>query len=215
MSIRIVLVDDHKMFRETLRIPLELEKDMQVVAEAGTGAELLDKLPTVDADILILDVGLPDMNGIAVARQVSERQPGIKIIALSGFTDRIFVEEMMKAGARAFVAKSAGADELVFAVRAVAAGRIFLSPEVAMSAVRHMTSPIQGDPPPLSILGNKEREVLRLVAGGKSSPEIGAILGISPATVNVHRRNIRQKLNLHSVAELTRYAIREGLIAVE
>lgn len=215
MTVRVILVDDHKMFRQTLRIPLELESDIKVVAEAASGQEILSLLPTIEAEILVLDIGLPDMNGIAVARLVSEQRPDINVVALSGYTDRIFLDEMMRAGARAFVAKSAGADELIFAIRAVSAGKTFLSPEVTPAVARQMASPAGKNAPPISVLSKKEQEVLRLLANGKSSPEIASALEISPGTVNVHRRNIKQKLKLNSTAELTRYAIREGLIAVE
>lgn len=213
MTIRVVLADDHKMFRETLKIPLELEHDIQVVAEAGTGTDVLSQLEKVDADVLVLDIGLPDMNGIAVASLVAAQRPDIKVVALSGYTDRIFLDEMMKAGARGFVAKSAGADELILAIRAAIAGKIFMSPEITAAMFQHMTTS-EGVSPPISVLGRKEQEVLRLLAGGQSSPEIAAVLGISPGTVNVHRRNIKQKLKLNSIAELTRYAVREGLIAI-
>lgn len=214
MAIRIALADDHKMFREALRIPLELEADFEVVAEAGSGGELLARLPSLAPDVLVLDIGLPDMNGIEVAQQVCERHPDVRVVVLSGYTDKVFVDEMLKAGARAFVAKSAGADELAMAIRAVHSGKIFLSPEVAGGVVQHIPTANRSSAPPISILGKREREVLRQLADGKSAPETALILGISPATVDAHRRNIKQKLGLNSIAELTRYAIREGLVSV-
>lgn len=215
MSIRIILADDHRMFREALRIPLEYEPDLQIVGEAGCGAELLALLEVTAPDILILDIGLPDMNGVEVARIVAEKHPGIRIIALTGYTDAIFLDEMIKAGARGFVVKSAGSEELIFAIRAASAGKIFLSPEMTPGMVRHVPPRDPGAAPPLSVLGKREREVLRLLAEGLSSPEIARTLGISPATADVHRRNIKQKLRLGSIAEMTRYAIREGLISVK
>ncbi|HZX31389.1 MAG TPA: response regulator transcription factor [Rhodocyclaceae bacterium] len=218
MTIRIALVDDHKMFRETLRIPLELEDDLGVVAEAGSGAELLAQLERITPDIVVLDIGLPDMSGIEVAQQMAKRYPEIRVVVLSGYTDKLFVEEMMKAGARGFVAKSAGAEELIFAIRATHAGKVFLSPEVTAQVVRQAAPRAdapRADAPPLSILGKREQEVLRLLADGKSSPETATALGISPATADAHRRNIKQKLGLNTIAELTRYAIREGLVSVK
>lgn len=215
MTIRIILADDHRMFREALRIPLEYEPDMQVMGEAGSGAELLDLLRERTPDVLILDIGLPDMNGIEIAQRVGKQYPDIRVLALTGYTDTIFLEEMMKAGARGFVVKSAGSDELVFAIRAVSAGKIFLSPEITAGMVRHVPPRDPRDAPPLSVLGKREQEVLRLLAEGRTSPEIARSLGISPATADVHRRNIKQKLRLNSIAEMTRYAIREGLIPVK
>ncbi|MGE5489974.1 MAG: response regulator [Actinomycetota bacterium] len=219
MTTRIALVDDHRMFRETLRIPLELEEDMEVVAEAGSGAELLLQLEKTTPDIIVLDIGLPDMSGVEVARQVAKRYPGIKVVVLSGYTDKLFVDEVMRAGARAFVAKSAGAEELIFAIRATKAGKIFLSPEITARVMGQIAPSAAGsagnDAPPISILGKREQEVLRLLAEGKSSPETATALGISPATADAHRRNIKQKLGLGTIAELTRYAIREGLVSVK
>lgn len=195
-------------------MPLELESDLRVVAEAASGAELRSLLQTARPDVLVLDIALPDMSGIELARQVAKECPGLAIVMLSGYTDRLFVEEAMKSGALAFVAKSAGADELVFAIRCASAGKVFISPEVAGEVIRQVVAPETREAPPMSVLGRREQEVLRLLAEGRSSPEIAAEMGISPSTVDVHRRNIKQKLNLRSIADLTRYAIREGLGSV-
>ena len=209
MKIRLMLADDHRMFREALRGSLTAETDMAIVAEASTGHEVLDNIDRAKPDVLILDIGLPDMNGVQVARRVLESHTAIRIVALSGYADRLFVNEMMKAGARAYVVKSAGTDDLIRAIRSVISGDIFLSPEITAGFVR-LTN-FSGDKPPLSVLGAREQEVLALLACGMQSTEIAAKLGISTATVKSHRRNIKQKLNIASTAELTRYAIREGL----
>lgn len=209
MNIRLFLADDHRMFRETLRIPLEAQPDLQVVGESGNGREALEKLASVQPDILILDINLPDMSGIEVTTEVSRTFPGIRIVALSGYTERIFVDEMLKAGAQAYVVKSAGSEELIFALRAVSKGHRFLSPEITQC----MLEPGSDELPSPALLGKREQEVLCLLASGRRSQEIALQLGISPATVDVHRRNIKQKLGLGSVAELTRYAIRKGLLS--
>lgn len=209
MKIRLMLADDHRMFREALRIPLAAEPDMEIVAEAGTSAETLRLLDDIAVDVLILDIALPDSTGIDTARQALARHPRLGIVALSGYADRLFVTEMLKAGARAYVVKSAGADELVRAVRAVVAGHAFLSPEVTTLAVPLASAQAT---PPLSVLGAREQQVLRLLASGQRSADIAASLGISPATVDVHRRNIKHKLGISTTAELTRYAVREGLL---
>lgn len=211
MTIRLMLADDHRMFREALRGPLAAEPDLDIVAEASTGAEVLEALTREVPDILILDIALADANGIEIARRLTRLHPQLRILALSGHADRIYVEEMLKAGARGYVVKSAGTDELIAAIRAVAAGHIFLSPEVTHLMVPRGITDIRPSVPPPSILGRREREVLRLLAEGKRSAEIAACLGISNATAEVHRRNIKRKLGLHTTAELTRYAIRQGI----
>lgn len=211
MTIRVLLADDHRMFRETLGLLLGMEADIQITGEAGTGTEFLELLRTAPPDVAVLDINLPDMSGIELAQYVSSNHPRVGIVALSGYSDRMFVEEMLKAGARAYVLKAAGGDDLVRAIRAVHEGQAFLSPEIAGALLpRSPTAQAEG-PPPLSVLSKREQEVLALVAVGHSSEEIAQALGITAATANVHRRNLKAKLGLRSVAELTRYAIREGL----
>ena len=209
MKIRIMLADDHRMFREALRTPLAAELDFEIVAESGSGLETIDVVMKVSPDVLILDIGLPDMNGVEVAKRVLASQSKIRIVVLSGYADRMFVNEMLAAGARAYVVKSAGTDELVRAIRAVMDSQIFLSPEVPAGVINNAS--IVEDKPPLSVLGLREQEVLRLLAKGMQSTEIAQSLGISTATVKSHRRNIKQKLSISSTAELTRYSIRAGL----
>lgn len=212
MKIRLMLADDHRMFREALRTPLSAETDFEIVAESGSGEETLKNVEAVIPDVLVLDIALPDISGVEVARRVLASHPEMHIVVLSGYADRMFVNEMLKAGARAYVVKSAGTDELIAAIRAVMAGHVFLSPEVtAVALERNKTS---GNYPPVTVLGARERDVLRLLANGMQSAEIAEKLGISTATVKSHRRNIKQKLNVSSTAELTRYAIREGLQSV-
>jgi len=208
MAISVMLADDHRMFREALRTPLAAEPDIEIIGEATTGAETLAVLGRLRPDILVLDIALPDINGIEVAHQVARLYPAVRVLALSGYADRPYIEGMLKAGAQGYVVKSAGANELI----AVAAGRSFLSTEAAQIMVRHIhDAGGQGTPPP-STLGRREQEVLRLLAGGKRSAEIAFSLGIAVSTTEAHRRNIKRKLGLHTTADLTRYAIREGLI---
>lgn len=213
MKTRLMLVDDHRMFREALRLPLAAEADMEIVAEAGSGAEALAVAAACRPDVVVLDVALPDMSGIEVAGRLLAAEPRLRLVALSGYADRLFVAEMLKAGVRAYVVKSAGADELVRAIRAAVEGHVFLSPEVTGVALGQGNRSSEDVAPPVSVLGPREREVLRLLAGGMRSVAIADALGISPATVDVHRRNIKRKLGLDTVAALTRYAIREGLVS--
>lgn len=215
MNIKVALVDDHRMFREVLRLALTAGSGIEVVAEAGSGQEALAMLGKSAFDVLVLDIALPDMSGIEVAKQACRTRPGLPVVALSGYADRLFIDEMLKAGARGYVLKSSGAEELLAAIREVAAGRVFLSPAVADCVLRgHLAPPENGAAPPVTILGKREQEVLRLIAAGRRSAEIAAELGISTGTVGVHRNNLKKKLGLASTAALTRYAIREGLYAV-
>lgn len=213
MSIRVLLADDHRMFREALRLPLQAAAGIEVVGEASDGAAALAAVAALRPDVLVLDIALPDINGIEIARSVSRDHPATRVVALSGYSDRLFVDEMLRAGARGYVLKSSGADELIDAIRAAVAGHAFLSPELTGRLVRQSPATAADGPPPSSVLGRREREVLRLLAGGKRSTEIAAELDIAAATVEVHRRNIRRKLGLNTTAELTRYAVREGLCA--
>ena len=204
-----MLVEDHRMFREALRVPLNAEHDFEILAEAGTGAEALAALEHTDVDVMVLDIALPGANGIEVAAQVRLLHPTVKTVVLSGYADRMYVDEMLKVGALGYVLKSSGADELISAIRQVSSGKIFLSAELLHLMLRKTADASQA--PPITILGRRERDVLRLLAKGMSSQDIATELGITLATVKVHRRNIKGKLGIRSTAELTRYAIREGM----
>jgi len=210
MSTRIMMVDDHRILREALRGPLAAEPDWLVVAEVGSGQEALDRLETDRPDLLLLDIALPDMTGIDVARQALARFPELRIVALSGYADKTFVDEMLKAGARAYVVKSAGTHELIMAIRAVLAGHVFLSPEITAAMIGQPVEVHASAEPSLSVLGQREQEVLALVVRGLRSADIAHTLGIQPGTVDVHRANIKKKLGLTSIADLIRYAIRHG-----
>lgn len=213
MKTRLMMVDDHRMLREALRKSLDAEPDLEVVAEAGSGGEALELLARDCPDVLLLDIALPDMTGIDVAAQAMARHPGLRIVVLSGYTDKVFVDEMFRAGGHAYVVKSAGTQELILAIRAVLAGHFFLSPEITGAMIGLHGDESSAPPSSLSKLGQRERDVLNLLAKGLRSAAIGAELGIQPATVDVHRSNIKKKLGLSSIAELTRYAIREGLLS--
>jgi two-component system NarL family response regulator len=207
-----MLVDDHRMLREALCGSLAAEPGVEVIGETNSGLDALAALEQVQPDVLVLDIGLGDISGIEVARTVAKRHPAVRIVALSGHADTIYVEEMLRAGALGYVVKSAGADELISAIRAAFGGHSFLSSEVAQVMARRTRAAGEAATPPSSILGSREKEVLRLLADGRSSARIAAALGIAEATVEVHRRNIKRKLGVHSTAELIRYAIHEGLV---
>ena len=208
-QITVLLADDHRLVREALRSALAQEADIRVVAEVGEGAAAIESVRSLQPDVVVLDIGLPDLNGIEVAARVQALHLPTRIVALSAYSDKRFVTEMLRAGAAAYVSKSAAGTELVVAIRAVAAGGSYLSPDVAGALVAE----VRGAEPDGQVgLGRREREVLRLIAEGERSAAIAEALHISAATVEVHRRNIMRKLGLHTVAELTRYAVREGIV---
>lgn len=211
MSIRVLLVDDHKILREALKGVLEREHDIVLVGEASDGAEAINLARTLQPDIVLMDIGMPVMGGIESARNLIAAHQGTKVIALSTFSDRRVVTQMLDAGARGYVVKSAGRDELLRAIRAVAHGRTYLCPESSAALVDSVLARKPAEQPGSERLGRREREVLKLLADGHTSPKIGETLHIATSTVEVHRRNIMRKLDLHSIAELTKYAIRNGL----
>lgn len=212
MKIRVLLVDDHRMVREALRETLAKVADIEVVGEVGDAAEALKFAMELSPDVIVLDISLPDVNGVEVASRLQDAGSQAKIVALSAFSDKRFVTAMLRAGASAYVTKSAAGTELVRAIRAVAISQSYFSPEIAgtiLSEVRERFVP--GD---AEQLGRREREVLRLIADGARSPAIARQMHISVATVEVHRRNIKRKLGLRTVAELTKHAIREGIVSL-
>lgn len=208
MTIRVILVDDHRLVREALSDALRGEADIEVVGEAGDAIQALALVPLARPDVAVLDVGLPGTSGIELASQLKALDRRIGIVALSAYTDRRFVNGMLKAGATAYIAKSAAGTELVRAIRSVAAGKGYFCSETSMTLADSLREGQRDE----NRLAPREREVLRLIASGKRSAEIAESLGIAVATVEVHRRNIMRKLGLHTVADLTRYAVREGLV---
>jgi DNA-binding NarL/FixJ family response regulator len=211
--VRIMLVDDHPLIREAIGHLVASAPDFELVGEAANGKECLERIAELRPDILVLDIAMPDMNGEQVTRELRRRYPELKIIALSGYNDRQFVRAMTKAGVKAYVVKSASGRELIQALRAVASGKHYLSPEVteAVMTLWEDSAPSAGLSQPDG-LGKREREVLKHIAEGHRSAIIAAQMGIAVTTVEAHRRNILRKLQLHSAADLTRYALRHGMI---
>ena len=212
MSTRILLVDDHVLMREGLRALLSADRENEVVGEASNGREALEMAGRLSPDIVVMDVGMPDLNGFEATRQLSSVSPRSRVIALSTHNDKRYVLAMLESGARGYVVKSAAADELMRAINTVTRNQIYLSPDIAGLVVdSYLGREYPEEGIGASLLGGREREVLQLLAEGKSSPEIAGIMHISVSTVETHRRNIMRKLDIHSVAELTKFAIREGL----
>jgi DNA-binding NarL/FixJ family response regulator len=214
MSIKVALVDDHRMLREALRSLLASESEIEIVGEASDGRGALALADELALDVFVLDIGMPGLNGIEVARQLRRRDPPVKILALSAHTDRQFVLEMLKAGASGYVSKGAASAELIGAIKTVASGGSYFGSEAAGAVLNRLQDEEPKSAPPASVLGSRERQVLSMLANGKRSPDIARQLRIAISTVEVHRRNIMRKLGIHSVAELTKYAVREGLASL-
>jgi DNA-binding NarL/FixJ family response regulator len=212
MKIRLILADDHRIMREGLRALVEQLPCMEVIGEAADGRATVAMAKDLLPEVVVMDIGLPDLNGIEATRQITSQNPGIKVIALSMHSDGRYVIEMLKAGASGYLLKDSAFEELARAIRAVSAGKIYLSPAVAGAVVKDYLGRHPGVQPVLSpSLTAREREVLQLVAEGKSTKEIAGQLRISPKTADTHRQQVMKKLGLHTVAELTKYAVRQGL----
>lgn len=213
-QIRIILADDHAMMREGLRAILETELGYSVIAQAGNGRDTVALVKEHRPDLVIMDISMPDMNGIEATRQVMQEMPRTKVIALSMHTDKRFVGEMLQAGAAGYILKQGAMDELQQAIQTVLAGKAYISPEVAGTVVQDYVA-MRRESEGGAELTAKEREVLQLIAEGLSTKEIAQKLSVSVPTIETHRSHIMTKLGLHTVAELTKYAIRKGLTSLE
>ena len=216
MSIRVLLADDHKITRQGLRSLLEKQKDVEVVAEAENGRTAVRLAAELAPDVVIMDITMPDLNGIEAARQILSESPDIKIIALSMHSDTLFVTEMLKSGAAGYLLKDCAFEELARAIKTVVENKTYLSPSISGIVVDdyiHRLS--KADFSGSEVLSDREREVLQLMAEGNSTKKIAQKLHISVKTVETHRRQIMNKLDIHTVAELTKYAIRKGLTSLE
>lgn len=213
MSTRLLLVDDHAVVRSGLRMLLENERDVEIVGEAGTAAEALEAAVRLKPNVVLMDIGLPDISGIDATREIKRRCPDVSIVALTIHEDEEYFFKMLEAGASGYVPKRAAPEELLTAIRAAATGQVYLYPSLAKLLVRDFLS--GGRPSSdqtTSELTDREQEVLTYLAEGANNEEIAMALVISRKTVARHRENIMRKLNLHSRAELVRYAIRKGII---
>jgi len=211
--VRILLVDDHKMMRDGLRAILEKEEGLTVVGEAASGREALTLAHSLRPEIVVMDISMPDLNGVDATRRLLAEMPRIKIIGLSMNSDRRYVVAMFKAGAVGYLLKNSASEELIHAVRAVTDDLTYVSPSIASIVV---DTYVEGSPQKeVKALSPREREVLQLLAEGQTSKDIANHLQIAVPTVETHRRQIMDKLNLRTIAALTKYAIREGLTTLE
>jgi DNA-binding NarL/FixJ family response regulator len=216
MSFRVLLADDHHIVRDGLRALIEQQPDLEVVADAENGYKAVRLALEYRPDLVVMDISMPELNGIEATRQIMADLPNTKVLILSMHTDRQFVTEALRAGAAGFLLKDSAVEELVRAIRVVKGDRIYLDPEITGGIIedyiRHSPS---GDLSAAVVLTNRERGVLQLIAEGWTTRAIAEHLCVSVKTIETHRRQIMIKLDLHSVAELTKYAIREGLTSLD
>jgi two-component system, NarL family, response regulator NreC len=207
--IRILLADDHALVRQGFRMILEAQPDMEIVGQAGNGREAVELAGKLHPDVAVVDVAMPELNGIEATRRIGNTSPRTRVLALSMHKDSMYVREILRAGARGYLLKDSGDADLVAAVRAVAKGDGYISPSVSDGVLsdyrRHVSDP-------LDLLTSREREVLQMIAEGKTNKEIAVSLNLSVYTVEAHRGRVMEKLNLHSTGELVRFALRNGLI---
>ncbi len=212
----ILLADDHHIVRQGLRVLLEAETDFDVVAEADNGLAAVELVERIQPDVAIVDLMMPDLNGLGVASHISQRAPTTSIVILSMHANEAYVLEALRNGVGAYVLKDSRANDLVHAVREVTAGRRYLSPPLSERAIAAYLEKAQTTTlDPYETLTNREREILQLTAEGHSATEIASRLSVSPRTVDTHRTNLMRKLDLHTQTELIRFAIRRGIIPLD
>lgn len=216
MTIKVFLVEDHNLVREGLRGLIEKESDLEVVGEACHGKNAVGLIQSQKTDVVIMDVTMPHLNGIEATRQILADCPGVKVLALSIHTERVYVVEMLRAGASGYLVKSCNPTEFITAIRTVAVGQSYLSPSIAGLMVDEFVrkAPKQAGSP-FAILTPREREVLQLLAEGNSTKEIAFLFDVSVSTVETHIQQLKKKSNARSVAELTKLAIRFGLTSLD
>jgi len=214
-KIRILLADDHNILRRGLRLLLERQPGFEVVGEASDGRQAVERSEVMKPDVLVLDIAMPNMSGIEAAQRISALLPHAAIVILSMHSDEGYVLRALKAGAKGYVLKDSAENDLIEAIKAVSGGKAFFSPEISNILVEDYVREMKkrGAEDSYELLTPREREILQMLAGGKSNKDIATSLNLSLYTVETHRRNLQDKLNLHSIAELILYAVRKGIIA--
>jgi len=213
--IRMVLADDHTLVRAGIRSLLESVEGVEVVAESGDGREALEMIAEHRPDIALLDIAMPGLSGLEVAKRVAQASPKTRIIILSMHADATHVREALRSGVSGYLLKGAAVAELPLALKAVMRGEIYLTPRVSQQVVEDFLRDSEEEPSPLNGLTTRQREILQLIAEGRSTKEIAAVLGVSVKTVETHRARLMERLDIHDVAGLVRFAIREGLVTPE
>lgn len=216
MSVKLILAEDHVIIRQGLRTLIEKQEGLRIVAEADDGRVAVRLARELSPDLVIMDVTMPNLNGIEATRRIVSEKPGVKVIGLSMHSNRRFVLEMLTAGASAYLLKDCVFDELVHAIRIVMKGHMYLSPKLSDDMLSdYVKHSLKVESSAFSTLSEREREVLQMIAEGKSTKEIAAILSLSVKTIETHRQQIMSKLGIRSIADLTKYAILEGLTSLE
>jgi len=215
-KIRILIVDDHSIVRDGLRSLIENQGNMEVIGEANNGRKAVSLAKDLIPDVLVMDIAMPDLNGIDATQQILAKNQNIKIIGLSMYSDHRFVTRMLKSGAKGYLLKDCAFDELVLAINTIVQNQIYISPQIKNVDLEEL---IQSDKKikesRLDLLSSREREVLQIIAEGKSTKQIAGELHVSAKTIESHRQNIMNKLNIRNVVDLTKFAIQEGLISLE
>jgi two-component system response regulator NreC len=215
VKVNVLIADDHKIVRDGLRTMLDRYPEIEVIAESEDGRAAVKLARNLSPDIVIIDIAMPDLNGVEATRQIVDENPGIKVIALSMHSDKRYISEMFKAGAVAFLQKDCAFEELVTAIRMAIKNETYLSPSISGVVIDDfIRQPISTESSVFSVLSNREREVLQLLTEGKNAKEIAAFLHVSIKTVEAHRAKVMSKLGIRSIAELTKYAIREGITSL-
>jgi two-component system, NarL family, response regulator NreC len=214
-KIRILLADDHTVVRRGLRLLLERQPEFSVVAEASNGNQAVEAATTVQPDVVVLDIAMPNLNGIEAAQRILSAVPNASIVILSMHSDEGYVLRALKAGAKAYLLKDSAEGDLIEAIKSVTRGKTFFSAEITKMLAEDYVREIRtrGAEDSYELLTPREREILQLLAEGKSNKDIATLLNLSLYTVETHRRNLQDKLNLHSFAELILYAVRKGVIS--
>lgn len=213
--IKVVLADDHMIVRDGLRSLLERQPDMEVVAEADNGRTALKHVKELSPDVVIMDIGMRELNGIDATRQIVKMSPGVKVLALSMYSDKRFIKGMLKAGASGYMLKDSAFKELIVAIRVIVEDKIYISPSVASIVMDdYLERSSEGDGSIRSLLTSRELEVLQLLAEGRSTKQIASSLRLSTKTIESHRVRVMQKTGVNNIADLTKYAIREGIISL-
>lgn len=210
-NLRVFITDDHAILREGVRLILARIPGIEVVGEAGDGLEALQAIENLKPDLVILDISLPSLSGVELARKLRKYQPETKLLVLSRHDGPEYVEQLVKLGIHGYVLKEEAGSDLIKAVEVIQRGQTYLSPRITSQLVSGF-DPARSAQDPFHILSNREREILKLVAEGKSNARIGKELLISPKTVKVHRANVMKKLDVHKVADLVKYAIKAGIV---
>lgn len=215
-KVRIVIADDHKLFRMGLRQLIERHPEVAIIGEAATGLEAISIAKEHTPDVVLMDVSMPELNGIEAARRLHEELPEVRVVIVSMHSDRRYVLEALRAGVRGYLLKDSSPEEIFRAIQKVMSNQVYLSPQINEQVIAGFVQ--QGNstaPSAFDILSGREREVLQLLAEGKSTKQIADLLNLSAKTVETHRMHIMDKLDIHTLPELTRYALREGLTSLE